>query len=303
MNENNLNGYKHSYLLTTKYIVLKSPVVLIHLKGHLKLMKVLKSYKQKKFIGLRTYAIYTYSFISNLFTTKEKLAILTHHYSYLKEIFAENSLYRVFNKGLLCWSEKTGNDSAKVVLTFNGMLEFEGSLALIFYLNDVMVFRLAFSFVPGSIFHSNEKALIYITCMQGVKNGFKNYAKATKSLNENEPAIVLIKIIEAMAKAININTILCISTTNQICFSSTIGFDKFNNNYNKFWESIGAIDTGKGFYIMHHPFYEKPIGLIVQKHRSRVLNKRKKLATIYNESYNKITSFLKKDEIIETAKA
>jgi len=281
-----------SYFLTTvKYIILKSPAVFLHLKGHLKLIWILKSYKETELISLRTYAIYTSSYLSKKLIVKEKLKILTYHYDYLKKIFDPHLLNRLFKNELVFWSCNKHSETLSVSFTFSNMLEFEGSLALIFKVNEIKVFTLAFSFSPGNIFDFSDTTIIYIGCMQGVKDEFENYTKATKHLYENIPPVILVKVLEAFACALNIKKMLGITTVNQLSFGKDANFENFNNNYNKFWEAIGG-KKFNDYYLIEFPLYQKPITLIPSKHRKRVLGKRKVLEDVYKDSYQNIKSFL-----------
>jgi len=287
----NIINHTTYFLTTVKYIILKSPAIFLHLKGHLKLINILKSYRETELINLRTYAIYTSSYLSKKLIVKEKLEILTYHYDYLKKIFDPHLLNRLFKNELVFWSCDKHSETFSVSFAFSNMLEFEGSLALIFKVNEIKVFTLAFSFAPGNVFGFPDTTIIYIGCMQGVKDEFENYAKATKHLHENIPSVILVKVLEAFACALNIKTMLGITTTNQLSFGEDANFENFNNNYNKFWETIGGRQFND-YYLMECPLHQKPIMLITSKHRKRVLGKRRVLEEIYKDCYRNIKCFL-----------
>jgi len=287
----NIINHTTYFLTTVKYVILKSPAVFLHLKGHLKLIGILKSYKETQLINLRTYAIYTSSYLSKRLIVKEKLKILTYHYDFLKKIFRPHLLNQLFKNELIFWSSEKCPNTLSVSFTFSDMLEFEGSLALIFKVNEIKVFTLAFSFSPGNVFGFPDTTIIYIGCMQGVKDEFENYAKATKQLHENIPPVILVKVLEAFACALNITTMLGITTTNQLSFGKDANFENFNNNYNKFWEIIGG-KKFNDYYLIECPLHQKPITLITSKHRKRVLDKRKVLEDVYKVCYENIKCFL-----------
>jgi len=74
-------------------------------------------------------------------------------------------------------------------------------------------------------------------------------------------------------------------------FGEDANFENFNNNYNKFWETIGGRQFND-YYLMECPLHQKPIMLITSKHRKRVLGKRRVLEEIYKDCYRNIKCFL-----------
>lgn len=292
INHKNVFSYASEFLTTIKYIVLKSPIIILHLKGHLKLVEGLKFYKERGLISLRTYILYTSSYLSKTLHVKKKLIVLTYHYNYLKTIFKPVLLNQVFKNGVIFWRHSKSSEKFGVTLKFTHMLEFEGSLALVFNFNEVNVFTLSFSFSPGDVFGFSDATIIYIACMQGVKDEFVNYAKATKTFNENIPPLILVKVLEAFATVLDIEIILGVTTADQLSFGESSNLYNFNNNYNKFWESIGGKKLNENYYLIKCPLRQKPLSLIAAKYRRRVIEKRKLLDEIYNNCYSHLRCIL-----------
>jgi uncharacterized protein VirK/YbjX len=288
-NEGNIFQQAMHVVERALFVLSKSHKIIMHLPGHLRLIKVLKPFKGAGLIYISTYVMYTFNYVSNSITTAERLDIEICNYSFLRRVFKLEALKRIFKGGVEMWRESNSRDNFNIIFAFNGY-EYEGSLALILNINDLKICTLVFTFSPGSPFDL-PGVCVYASCIQGEKNRFDNYSKATKHFKDNAPPAVLLKVLEAMAVLLNIKVILGVSTESQVFFKRQQVPDAFNNKYNKFWESQGGKNFCKGSYILPCPVVQKPISTIVSKHRSRTIAKRKRLEEIYNSSYATIKNF------------
>ena len=260
-----------------------------HRKQFSNLTRVLKPFKMNNLITYRSYIIYLFSYVSRSLSTDNKARILTHHYLFLKDNLGERYLRKLFSDGIECFKECSDEDEYTVVLSSSSMLEFEGSLSLYFMVNRVKIYTLSFTIAPGNIFNCKGDSIIFISCLQRDSKQIDNNIKATKYFKDILPSVILMRVMEAMATSLNIQTCIGISARNQLSLSDEAEYVRFYNIYDEFWLNNGATLVD-GNYTFSIPLPQKYIQAIQQKHRNRTIKKRAKLDEIYNESYNTINS-------------
>ncbi len=278
-----MKQFKNISKIFGHFIFNKTPFT--NLKDHLSLVKILKPFKEEGFINNRTFMIYMFSYIAQFLSIKEKLSILCHNYTFLKNNFPKDKLKQIFNEGITCFEEVNEEDTYKVLLKSSHIFEFEGSQFLVFVMNDVVLFTLSFTFAPGNIFGINSESLIYVSALKGTKNEFENFSKATKYFRENIPSVILLKVLEAIAQNLNIGTLVGISAENQLSYAHGFNDQNFISNYDEFWKNLGATENNDNYY-MQLPMAYKDLSLIKQKYRNRTIKKRKVLDSILTFSLN-----------------
>jgi len=267
------------------------------IEDQVKLVKVLSPFVNAGFIDKRTYLIYIFSYLSRGFSTDEKRLSLSHHYCFLQQSFDHKKLQQLFNNGITCFKENDGDDVYEAVLSSNDFFEFEGSLSLTLKLNNASIFDLAFTFVPGDLFSLKDETVIYVSGLQGVKNEFEGVHKATKYFKENAPAVILLKVLEAIADCLKIGYLLGISVNNQLSYHETAGYQYFYEKYDEFWENMGGVSKN-GNYVIPLPMSQKDILFIKQKYRNRTVKKREVLKGIYWNSYSMVIETLCGDRLM-----
>src|SRR3954464_7531480 len=120
LSENNIARRTMNALRMGLFVLLpKIPKIVMHFAGHLRLVKVLKPFKDARLIHLSTYVMYTYNYVSTSINTAERLSIETYNYTFLKTVFNAGLLNRIFKEGVECWSENDGVNSLSVIFSFS----------------------------------------------------------------------------------------------------------------------------------------------------------------------------------------
>jgi uncharacterized protein VirK/YbjX len=269
----------------------KTIKIIRHLKKHRELKEILKPISNYPVIKI-TNRIYTFSYLSKKLSTEGKLEILSYHYRYIQEILPFSNIEALFKGGLICWSEKIGGDNLTIKLAHN-YLEFEGSLSLDFYVNDVLIYKLAFTIVDGSNVNVEEPRVLYVTLLQGTIGQMECISKVTKNLQDLIPSTILMCVLEGIGVCLGIKSIVGVCSRNQLCYSHEIASNHYNN-YDAFWNSQGAVEMYDGDYLLSCPLKLKPINLIKAKYRNRTLTKRAKRAEIIGIALDAFASYLNK---------
>ena len=272
--------------------ILYSIRVLIYLRGHFSLARVLKPFHENHLIDKSTYFIYSKKYLARSLKVKNRLRIISFHYTFIKEVFNKSSLEKIFTCGLKCWKEDLNGHHFNVLLRYSGKQEYEGAWSLIFQICNRPIYRLSFTFGNGADFGCSADTVIYVSRLQGERYQYDSIKEASKLLGNNTPCAILLKILEVIGTSLNIKTIAGVSNKHQISINKR-GFQIISCDYNKVWEKHGGIEDSRGFfYFMPCPFIKKSIHLVKPKLRKRCLAKRKKLEDIYNQAFIYISPFI-----------
>jgi uncharacterized protein VirK/YbjX len=244
--------------------------------GHTRLNKVLNPLYSSGLLSPKIGHIYLFDYLSGKIGTKTKLAILTNHYSYFQKKFPNYVLNQIFKTGLVCWKVVKDSSVFEIKLLSNTPFENEGSLSFLFTMDDVILYRLAFTFCPGKKFGLVDEQVAFVSRIQGAKGNLENISKASKDLNDNFPPTLLISSLEGFLLSLGIKKIVGIHSVNQVSYSYSVNDHiGFHKNYDEFWETFESIKINRGDYLLSLPLTYKTITLIRSKHRNRTINKRK----------------------------
>ncbi len=257
------------YSLKTGY---RAGKIFLHIRGHYKLVKLMRSSPYlKKLLRAQPRLIYKYLgyYLAFDLSTADRLAILTNHYSYL----IRRMHYEFFNdvlRGTPVWQRTQETTHYQIDLTFPFGIDWEGDLTLIFRVNSVSVYSVAFTLLVDQPTPFFSEPAILVSRIQGAKN-FDLIKQTTKELGDIVPSALLMAALQGIASACQINRIIGISNQKQLSKSDeeTTFFD-----YDAFWHSLGSHEVNNNLFYLPVPFPEKPLTLIKANHRKRTVKKR-----------------------------
>ena len=282
--------YKLARVLSLHFIWNKE--ALSNFKQHRALVKTLKSVMPPGKPVFRTSVMYLFSYLSGAISTNHKREILAHHYSFLKRAFCGSQLIQLYNGGAVFYKEQCGQNEYKVTLAASGMLEFEGSLSLVFEMNKQKVASLLFSFAPGDVFDLEDENIVFISCLQRVGNQAENAYAATKYFSDNNMATILLKVLEAAAVDFGITKAIGVGCDNQLTAKLTCEHERYYSIYDQFWLNSSGVKRDSD-YLIQLPMSQKPILLIKQTHRNRTIKKRQRLRHIFEAVQHNLQKELK----------
>lgn len=244
-------------------------------------------------IDQRINTLYYKSFISTGFNVEQKLEIIIHQYTVLKNIFRTEAVIKLFNGGIVCWSDRINNSQFYVKLYPATTHLREGCLGLNFCVNDVDIFNLSFTIVPGRLMDIDDPSVIIISRNQYTLNQFENISSVTKTLGDSTPLSIVLYVLEGISRGVGIHSIIGLSSSLHIKFKDAEDSKLFSKNYDALWNRMESVKMRNGNYFMTCPFRRKSVNEIKQKHRSRAFNKRKRLDEISEISYQAINNILR----------
>lgn len=245
-------------------------LLLINIKEHLRLIRILSHPQTKRLIIKHPELTYKYlrDYLSFDLSTGDCLAILIEHYSCLQNNFGTDFLDVVYHSPVRLWQQCLDGTSFEITLEFPHTIDFEGDLCLLFKKNQVCIYRIIFVIANGRAFERPEDNVIFISSVQGM-NDFEEVKQATKVCHDIQPAQLLMAAMNGVGMALGFRTIVGIGNTNQISQGEQLHF-----SYDKFFEKYGFLIPGKNFYAIQLPYVEKPLDSIHIRHRKRTQKKR-----------------------------
>ncbi|WP_161599603.1 DUF535 family protein [Hymenobacter nivis] len=247
---------------------LRAAPIVLHLPAHFKLNRLMNSPSLQALVKHQPRLGYKYlgNYLANNLSRNARLGILYNHYDYLARQ-VQGSFFASLLTGVPLWQDCRAEDGVmSIQLTFPSGIDFEGDLALTFAHNGVPLYNISFVVAPGRYVRSPKAQVLFVSRIQGTRN-FELIRQCTKSCHDITPAALLISALQGVAAALNINTLVGISTEERLY--DTITFD-----YNSFWESFQAERTPENLFFLGLPLVKTPIELIKGKRRERTLRKR-----------------------------
>lgn len=259
--------------LNLSYLLLQTAFSFRH---YLDLKKAFDPFKLRGLIQFRPHNLYMHGYISKSYDVKSRMRIGTFHYNFIQNKFKGETINQLFQGGITCWQENINNENYKVILK-KEEYEGEGSLSLLFYVNNLPLYFLRFSIGPD--LNNTDNTVIHLGTIQGTRNSVE-IKKAIDDLNDIYPPKILMTIIESFARMLGIKTIVGVSSENQLSYKPNSEVKKIHFAYESFYEGYGGERNDEGHYLMACPFPQKPLESIKQKHRKRALLKRERLQEI-----------------------
>lgn len=212
---------------------------------------------------------YLVDYASMNLSTHERYQVLCAHYLFLQEHFRPDFLRAICSDSIQVWHHSNANSPLTIDLNFPESMQTEGDLCLTLHTGERKIYRLIFSIAVGATFGLGAPYIILITCVQGLQST-ADIRDVAASCQDIHPADLLMAALAGVAGAIGIDTLMGITTDNQIANKGRIFFsyDDFFGRYGEYWDRINA-------YQITLPYPQKSLTEIAAKHRGRTRAKRK----------------------------
>lgn len=293
-----------------RLLFLRVVPLVFHLRGHLRLTRILTSPHALRLTQRHPKLAYKYlggNYLAHNLSTGTRLATLINHYDFLRQHVVEDFLPRIFDTRQRLWQEACGDHIFSIALSFPMSLhhpgrtvDHEGDLALTFLMDAVPLYVFCFTIIPTSAMQDIDarvagRQAIFIGRIQGVGGRYDEMKKATKLLHDISPKDLLLAATQAVALSLGIRTLVGVRTEDQLSRGEQMPSDENFFDYDGFWMALEAERTKCNRFLLPLPLPEKPIALIAQHHRSRTLRKRRFKEHLMEEVRDTFqTEFLKK---------
>jgi uncharacterized protein VirK/YbjX len=184
-------------------------------------------------------------------------AILTH-YRFMQAHLSPAFYDRLLATGVMLWRNDQAPGNYHIGLRHNARHFYEGDVLLAFYRQDVLLFQLSFSVVPGGIVGEGEAPVLFVGGAQGAAPERGELQPAVKASHGVAPSHLAMAALQGVAMALGIATIVGVGNDQQLLKSRD---DKagFSFDYDGFWAMFGAERNAAGQLVMAAPLRERPV--------------------------------------------
>ena len=215
---------------------------------------------------------YISPYLAKSLTKQTRREILLFHHAYLATRVNKSFYYEIMKRGPILWDETINGNIFAISIAFNHQHHHEGDLTLAFQVNQVAVYEIGFSIVPGKAIGSAAERVLLIGAVQGRPGEFNAIKVGTKACRDIAPPHLLLSALLSIARVLAIDVVAGVSNEQQLSKNTKSGafFD-----YDAFWGTCLLIKNCAGFYEGPIPLPEKPIKQTKSKHRGKVRSKRR----------------------------
>jgi uncharacterized protein VirK/YbjX len=170
------------------------------------------------------------------------------------------------------WRCASGGRQYAIWLTQVAEPHGEGDLALVFRLDDIVLYELSFTIGPDPTGSAGEDPSLLIARVQGARDRFEAIRLATRDCGDVAPAHLLLAAAEGLALAMSLPTIYGVSDDEQLARHNPYK-EGCLFGYDAFWEALAG-ERIDGWYRFEAPILHKPLALVTVDHRRRSRRKR-----------------------------
>jgi uncharacterized protein VirK/YbjX len=272
-----------------RIVFVRSWILLYHFTGHLRLTSILLSTDLIELTQRHPKLTFKYlggNYLARCLSAKARLAILTHHYGFLRRCLKTGFPKQLCDVRPVLWQAAIDDAQIDIRLSFpyslhhpNRTVDYEGDFAVTLYLDSAPLYVMCMTIAPARIVKTplsggdNGHAL-FVARIQGTDGRFEQIRRATKLMHDISPKDILFAAAQGIAAAIDAGVVIGVSTEEHL-FRPEDGKEEGPFfDYDKFWETLGARRTEDNLFVLTLPPEEKPIETIAQKHKARTLRKR-----------------------------
>jgi len=279
------NALQRAVRRILRIALFRSPALLANVRGHARLVRTLLSPEvvclTKRHLTL-PYKYLGANYLARHLSTRMRLAMLTHHYEFVRTRLHAGFLERVMAQQSTLWSSVGDENRFSIALSLphslhhpGRIVDQEGDLALYFTMNDVPLYVACFSIVPGIAVNLDPRDALFVGRLQGADGSFELIRQATRLLHDISPRDFLLAALQGIAGALGIEAMVGVSNAEQLSKSRSDGARNVLFDYDQFWTALHAQRTIDNLFVLPVPLPERPIETIAQKHRARTLRKRR----------------------------
>ncbi|SPF49893.1 hypothetical protein SBDP1_840005 [Syntrophobacter sp. SbD1] len=245
-------------------------------------LAIIKLFRLPNFIILkkhRPWIVFKYAghyYLGRSFDSKCRGAIMINHYGFLYNHLPKDFVEKIITSKLVLWKMRQGDKLYTVTITFP-YHDTEGDIGLTFNIDGCEISKASFTIIKGHMVGIDNDNVIMIARVQGSDGKFDLIRQATKELNEVAPHVILVIAIQAIASALNIESIAGITCKEHVD-SDYIRFD-----YDEFWMSMGGDKINEQVFCVPTKPDNKPMAMVKANHRCRTKRKRQFKLDIYDQ--------------------
>jgi uncharacterized protein VirK/YbjX len=263
--------------------------------GHIEVVKVLNRCGARALT--KRYPNYANKYLTDYlakgFGKKTRRDILKFHHLYLAAHVSDTFYEQILQSRSVLWSEAIDGACYSISMSFNPHWHSEGDISLTFDSDDVALYEVSFTIVPGGFAGCAAEQALLVGRIQGRKGQAEPIRAGTRACHDIAPPSLLLAGIQSIAGVLGIGAITGVSNREQLA-KSAYNMPGCYFDYDAFWQTFLIEQRGVPIFTIQVPFAEKPLEQVSATHRRRARNKRrlkKQIADSVGATFAKI--FLK----------
>lgn len=217
------------------------------------------------------------NYLAQSFGEMQRVRAYFGHYGFLTEALSEQALQALITRRPTIYVHAASPVDCRVVVTATHERHEEGELQLQLLYDDVVVYVMGVTVVPGELLGLPDRHALLISRMQGVAGAFWEIRQATKGFGDIHPRAVLLAALRGMADALGIAAIAGVAGSNQLAYHPGKG-DAYAQTYDEFFAAAGAVRLGRDFHLLTPE--RKAAGPLSRAHARRAERRRRLRAEI-----------------------
>lgn len=216
---------------------------------------------------------YLKSHLAGSLTLGQRREAIVSHYRFLRTRQSAAFYETLLHGGVMLWRNAEAGGNYHIGLRHNVSHFYEGDMILAFYRQDVLLFQLSFSVIPGNVAGHSGEHVLFVGGAQGAAPERGELQPAVKVSHGVAPSHVAMAALQGVALGLGIAAIVGVGNDRQL-LKLQKGDGAFSFDYDAFWAMFGAVRNDGGHWAMPVPFEERPPGDTSAAHRRRSRKKR-----------------------------
>ncbi|MCA1245015.1 VirK/YbjX family protein [Massilia sp. MS-15] len=182
--------------------------------------------------------------------------------------------------GLTLWRHEVALDHGHHVFSLRlqapprGLAEGEGGLAISLLADGRLLHRLSYSWVDGALAGAGLPTVPFITGNDGRwHDAGAAFAAFEQAFPNNSPSFFCFAALQGLAQALGIVQVAAIKCAERVTGDARDP-QQAESAYDGFWRILGGVEQPGRAYLIHLPFYLKPLADMPSRHRKRAAQRR-----------------------------
>jgi len=255
--------------------------VVRNLRGQIELLRIFSLPAFRSLVPLDPLLLFRHLSREYLFrglSSSQRTASILNHYRFLISRMSKPALRQFGRWEVVAMEHRQDGRSFAVTLGLPRKEDiWEGESILQLKVDDAPVYVLQFTIVPGRLLHSEQRNVVFIQRVQGVKGCFEQVSAATRAFGDIAPPLLLATVLRGIAAAWEIRELAGISAKSQACnrfLDVESSSSLLRAAYDDFFVQLGATRVSTDFYSLPLPLEGRPIKQGGNGHNARTRKRR-----------------------------
>ncbi len=217
---------------------------------------------------------YVTEYLAKSFDKKARRDILKFHHLYLAAHVSDRFYEQILQSRSIFWSETIDGNCYSISMSFNPQWHSEGDISLTFDKDDVALYEVSFTIIPGHFAGCTAEQAVLVGRIQGRKGQAELIRAGTRACHDIAPPSLLLAGVEFIADVLGVHALAGVSNREQLA-KSVYHMRGCYFDYDAFWRTFLIERRDALIFTIPVPFPEKPIEQVSVTHRRRARNKRR----------------------------